>query len=388
MGRAGKRTNRRPGRRRRSHERAYFDYALLFIIVFLVIFGIVMLYSVSYYTAQTSFDDPLYYVKRQGFAITLGFAAMLFTAIIDYHLYGKLIWLIYIGALGANALLWSPLGRNYSGSTRWLRIGPVSFQPSELTKIAVILFVAYVISQSPKKIQQLKGLMGLMVLVALLDAPVIISNLSTAIIIFGIGFGMAFIACKERKYFIGVIGAGCIAVAGALIFFPYRLERVQIWFHPENYDKGYQTLQGLYAIGSGGLFGKGLGQSVQKLTAVPEPENDMIFTIICEELGLVGAIAIILLFVMLIWRLLFIANNAKDLFGSMIAIGIMIHIALQVTLNIAVVTNTLPNTGITLPFISYGGTSVAILLAEMGIALNISRSIRLDSLEVNTNEHN
>ena len=171
-----------------------------------------------------------------------------------------------------------------------------------------------------------------------------------------------------------------IAATGFLYIMavPYRRQRLQIWFHPEQYEKGYQTLQGLYAIGSGGLFGKGLGESMQKLGFLPEAQNDMIFSIICEELGLFGAVCVILLFMLMIWRFMVIANNAKDLSGALIVVGIMAHIAIQVILNIAVVTNSIPNTGVTLPFISYGGTSVAILLTEMGLALSVSRSIRME----------
>ena len=154
---------------------------------------------------------------------------------------------------------------------------------------------------------------------------------------------------------------------------------MQIWLHPEDFDKGYQTLQGLYAIGSGGLFGKGLGESIQKLGFVPEAQNDMIFSIICEELGLFGAICVILMYIMLLWRLLLIATNAKDMFGSYLVIGIMIHIALQVILNIAVVTNSMPNTGVTLPFISYGGTSIMFLVAEMGVALSVSKDAHVET---------
>ena len=159
---------------------------------------------------------------------------------------------------------------------------------------------------------------------------------------------------------------------------PYRAERIQIWLNPEKYEKGYQTLQGLYAIGSGGLFGKGLGESMQKLGFIPEAQNDMIFSVICEELGLFGAVCLILLYLLIIWRLVVIANNAADLYGSLIVVGILAHIAIQVLLNIAVVTNTIPNTGVSLPFVSYGGTSISILLAEMGLALSVSRGIKLE----------
>ena len=161
----------------------------------------------------------------------------------------------------------------------------------------------------------------------------------------------------------------------------YRGNRIEAWLHPETAgDKGYQTLMGLYAIGSGGLFGKGLGASLQKMGHVPEVQNDMIFTIICEELGLFGAVCVILLYVLMIWRMMVIANNAKDLFGALLVVGVMAHISLQVILNIAVVTNTIPNTGVTLPFISYGGTSIVFLMSEIGLVLGVSRGIKLESM--------
>ena len=204
------------------------------------------------------------------------------------------------------------------------------------------------------------------------------NNLSTAIIIAGIAFIMVFISSpKTAPFLLGVLGL--VALALVFVFGTYRQERLQIWLHPEDFDKGYQTLQGLYAIGSGGLFGKGLGESIQKLGFVPEAQNDMIFSIICEELGLFGAICVILMYIMLLWRLLLIATNAKDMFGSYLVIGIMIHIALQVILNIAVVTNSMPNTGVTLPFISYGGTSIMFLIAEMGVALSVSKDAHVET---------
>ena len=198
------------------------------------------------------------------------------------------------------------------------------------------------------------------------------SNLSTAIIILGIGVILVFVASPKYAQFVwmGILGIGFMAVF--LTMESYRLERLAIWRNPENYEKGYQTLQGLYAIGSGGLFGRGLGKSVQKLGFVPEAQNDMIFSIICEELGLFGAGIVLVLFLLLIWRFFIIASHASDLFGALIATGAMAHMMIQVILNIAVVTNTIPNTGITLPFISYGGTSVVFLLVEMGVVLNVS----------------
>ena len=208
---------------------------------------------------------------------------------------------------------------------------------------------------------------------------VAINNLSTAIIILGIAVALVFVASPKYLQFFLMGGLGVGFGAAFIMFESYRAERLKIWLHPEDYDKGYQTLQGLYAIGSGGLFGKGLGESMQKLGFVPEAQNDMIFSIICEELGLFGAICVILLFLLMIWRFMVIANNAPDLYGALIVVGVMAHVAIQVILNIAVVTNTIPNTGITLPFISYGGTSILFLLSEMGLALSVSRGIKLEA---------
>ena len=189
---------------------------------------------------------------------------------------------------------------------------------------------------------------------------------------------LIFVASPKYAQFVGMAIAVFAFGAVFIVLASYRAERIKIWLHPENYDKGYQTMQGLYAIGSGGLFGKGLGASMQKLGFVPEAQNDMVFSIICEELGLFGAICLILLFILMLWRFMVIANNAKDLYGALLVVGIMAHIAIQVILNIAVVTNSIPNTGITLPFISYGGTSASFLLAEMGLALSVSRGIQLE----------
>ena len=182
---------------------------------------------------------------------------------------------------------------------------------------------------------------------------------------------------KYAQFF--ALGGFGIAFGSIFIYLErYRADRIKIWLNPEAYEKGYQTLQGLYAIGSGGLFGKGLGESMQKLGFIPEAQNDMIFSVICEELGLFGAVCVILLFLLMIWRFMIIANNASDLYGALVVVGIMAHLSIQVILNIAVVTNTIPNTGISLPFISYGGTSVLFLLAEMGLALSVAKGIKFE----------
>ncbi|MCU6760928.1 Cell division protein FtsW [uncultured Roseburia sp.] len=357
----------------------YFDYSLLFIIIFLVGFGLVMLYSVSSYEAQSTFGNSAYYLKKQLGSVVLGLIAMFIVSRIEYHFWQRFSLLFYaIALLLCLAVIF--VGEDINGSKRWLRVGGVSLQPSELAKIGIIIFVAAVLCKTVKQVSKLKNVIKVFCFAAPIILVIAINNLSTAIIVAGIAFIMVFVVSPKYSHFIGMIVIAAVGVVGVTIMQgSYRAVRITAWLHPEQYpDDAYQTLQGLYAIGSGGLFGKGLGASMQKLGYVPEAQNDMIFTIICEELGLFGAICVILLFILMIWRFMVIANNAADLYGSLLVIGIMAHISLQVLLNISVVTNTIPNTGITLPFISYGGTSVAILLTEMGVALSVSRGIRFD----------
>ena len=348
------------------------DFILLILVLLLVVFGLVILSSTSAYNGRVKFNDPAYYLKKQLFATALGLMVMYLVSQMDYH---RLAVLAPLGYL--LAILLSPavlfFGQEYNGSRRWLALGPLSFQPSEFAKVAVILFLAWRIDTTAKKTTgfwfMCKVLFLLLPVVGLVGS----NNLSTAIIILGIGIVLIFIANPRYLQFVGIGVAGVCFLSVFLAMESYRLERLEIWRNPEAYEKGYQTIQGLYAIGSGGYFGKGLGSSLQKLGFVPEAQNDMIFSIICEELGLVGASLLILVFILLIWRLMVTAVHAPDLLGAMICAGIMGHMAIQVILNIAVVTNTIPNTGITLPFISYGGTSVLFLLGEMGLALSVSR---------------
>ncbi len=363
-----------------SEKIRFFDWGLLFIVVLLIGLGLVTLYSVSSYNAMLKFQDSAFYVKNQAKNMVIGIVFLVIFSLVDYHRWYRLSGIIYVGAIVLNIFVIFA-GSTFGGSTRWLKIGPISFQPSETMKFAIILFLSAILSRIPSQMGKTRAIFT----VFLMSAPGFIlvakSNLSTAVIILGITFVMVFVSSPRFAPFFGLSLA---AAGGAMIFllaFSYRVERIKIWLHPEDYDKGYQTLQGLYAIGSGGIFGKGLGQSIQKLGFVPEPENDMIFSIICEEMGLVGAICVILLFMLLLYRLLLIANNASDMFGSFISIGVMAHVFWQVFLNVGVVTNLFPNTGVTLPFISYGGTSCIFLLMEIGFCLSVSRGIRLESLE-------
>ena len=355
----------------RSGKKRTYDDTLLVVVLILVGIGLVLLYSTSAYNGRVKFHDSFYYLKKQGFATLVGLLGMVIISRIDYHRWVPFAIPGYLMAIFLSVAVML-FGDEYNGSKRWLSLGPFSFQPSEYVKVALIVFLAWLVTRNAKKIGKLSTLFRIMLFALPVVGLVGASNLSTAVIILGIAVILIFTASPKYGQFIwmAVTGTGFMAVFLGLE--SYRLERIAIWQNPEKYEKGYQTLQGLYAIGSGGLFGKGLGRSIQKLGFVPEAQNDMIFSIICEELGLVGAVLVILLFFLLIWRFFVIASHAPDLFGALIAAGAMGHMMIQVILNIAVVTNTIPNTGITLPFISYGGTSVVFLLVEMGLVFSVA----------------
>lgn len=363
---------------------SYYDYSLLFLIIFLVCFGLVMIYSTSSYNAQRLYGDPAYYLERQAIFAGVGILIMLFVSKIDYHLYItklpflrlKPIILLYVLCMFLQTYV-LVFGSVTKGSKRWIDLGGLGrFQPSELTKILVILFTAYIVNLAPKKLDKFTGFIKVSLFILPLIGLIVIENLSTAIIITVMYVSICFVASRRKSYYL--ISGAILAALGYVFIFKvsYRSDRIDAWLNVETADNGYQILQGLYAIASGGIFGKGLGQSMQKLGFIPESHNDMIFSVICEELGLFGAIALILLFVLLVWRIFIIAINATDLYGGLIATGVLAHIAIQVLINIAVVTNTIPSTGNTLPFISYGGSSVMVLLFEMGIVLSVSNQIK------------
>ena len=377
---------------KKKRPRRFYDYSLLFTIIFLTVFGLIMIYSSSYYNAQVNGQSPSYYMVRQAQIAFAGFVMMLVISKMNYHFFARFtipaIVVSYVCMLLVN---FTSLGIEVNGKKRWLGTRSLRIQPAELVKVTVILVLAVMITKLGKKINEWRVWGMLAALIGPLALLVTVNNLSSGIIIVGIAFVMMFVACKRKWPF--VLMAALIAavilfaepVALALeqvgILHEYQLERILVWKEPEAYaqDGGFQVLQGLYAIGSGGLLGKGLGQSIQKLSFLPEPQNDMIFAIICEELGLFGAVSVILIFLFMLYRFMVIAGNAPDLFGALLVVGVMAHIAIQVVLNIAVVTNVIPNTGITLPFISYGGTSVLFLMIEMGMVLSVSNQIRLES---------
>ncbi len=380
----------RKNRNRKIKQENFFDYTLLFVVLFLLLFGLIVLYSVSSYEANIKFGDGAYYLKNQMKATALGLGVFAFAILVDYHLWQKVSIIAYIFSLFMVLLIVTPLGRTYNGARRWLDLGGISLQPVEIVKVALIMVLAAFISAIGTKIKDNKAILWAGIILAIPTAMIffITRNASSAIILVGIATVMFFMA--DPKYL--RYGVLAIIVAIGLVFYvflslhkaqsaegtgDFRKNRVVAWLHPDDYssDTSFQTLQGMYAIGSGGVFGKGLGESVQKMK-LPEAQNDMVFCIICEELGVFGGLCVIALFLLLIYRCMVIASNAPDTFGALLVSGVMGHFALQVMMNIAVVTNSMPNTGVTLPFISYGGTSVLFLLAEVGIVLNVSKNIK------------
>ena len=369
-------TNTKTVRRKRkvrllTRNSQYYDYNLLACVVLLTCFGLIMLYSTSAYDAQVEYGSDTYFLFRQALFSVGGLAAIFVFSMIDYHFYARYAGYFY---LFSNLLLLVTkfIGHEVNGAKRWIKIGPIQFQSAEPAKLAIILFLSVLIVQFGKK---LKGFKAPAVLFAFGALTFLLTwkfteNLSTAIIILGITCALIFVAHPKTAPFVltagiglpvGIVGVrGYVSSLGASGNF--RFNRVLAWIDPEKYS---------------GLFGKGLGNSTQKIQSIPEAQNDMIFSIICEELGLFGAVLLTILFVFLLYRLMFIAQNAPDLLGSLIVTGIFAHIALQLILNIAVVLNVIPTTGVTLPFISYGGTSILFLMTEMGIALNVSRQIRI-----------
>ena len=367
----------------------FFDYTLLIVVLFLVAFGLVMVYSTSSFSALQDTGDSAYYFKRQLLTSGIGLVAMGITAFISYKFWYKIGVFIYFAAILSIFMVLTPLGKTFNGARRWIGIGGFTIQPAEFVKLALIVSLAAFAYYSGKNMQKIMNNIAYIIMAGFAAALIffITNNLSTAIILLGIAYIMLLVANPKPAWILAVSGVGVIAIVVFLVIFfqttdsatGFRFKRLLAWRNPEAFaqEEGYQTLQALYAIGSGGFFGKGLGMSIQKLGFIPEAQNDMIFSVVCEELGLFGGICLIVLFVIMIWRFMVIANNAPDMFASMLVVGVLAHIAIQVVLNIAVVTNTIPNTGITLPFISYGGTSVIFLMVEMGIVLNVSKNIRV-----------
>ncbi|MCR5702320.1 MAG: putative lipid II flippase FtsW [Lachnospiraceae bacterium] len=370
------RSVRRKRKKVNKEKSLYFDFQLMFLVLFLVALGLVLVYSTSSYTAELKMGTSFYYLKRQSVFAIMGIVAMVIVSKIDYHVWKSFSLLAMVVSIVLLALVFV-LGTASHGATRWISIAGIKFQPSEVAKIAIILFTAHMATIKVARIGNPKILLKVVAVPMVATGLIAYENLSTAIICAAIIFMIVFVTSPKIGQFVGFGIAMVVLMAIFLIIAPYRMERVQIWKHPENYERGYQTLQSLYAIGSGGIFGKGLGQSIQKMGFIPESHNDMIFSVVCEELGLFGAACVIALFIMLVWRCVVIAMSAPDLFGALIVVGVITHVSVQVLVNIAVVTNTIPPTGVPLPFISYGGTALFCLLVEIGLVLSVAGRIHI-----------
>ena len=359
------------------------DTTFLVLVLVLVVFGLVMLFSASYAFAYYNYGNSFHFILRQGIFAVGGVTMMLAISKIDYHIYEKFSYIL-IGlsvVLLIVVLFMEPL----NNARRWINLGFTTFQPSEVAKFAVIVLFAHLINVNYKRLQTFRyGVLPFMAVLAVICGLMVLEpHLSGTILIVTIGFTMMFVGGTGTKWFV----MGGVAIVGALAFLllftpllEHAIPRLEMWQNPfiDKQGDGWQTVQSLLAIGSGGVFGLGLGNSRQKHLYVPEPHNDFIFSILCEELGLVGGLIVIILFILLVVRGFAIAMKAKDKFGSMLALGLTFQVELQALLNIAVVTNTVPNTGISLPFFSYGGTSLLMLLGEMGIVLSVSRHANIE----------
>ena len=362
------------------------DIAFLSIVLILLTIGLIMLFSASYVYSYTHYDNSYLFIFQQAKYAALGLVFMFVTSHIDYHFYRKFTWIIFLISVALlGVLLVLPPMVSGMDVKRWFAIGSFSFQPSEIAKFAVILVLSHLIASNYKMMAKFKFIALLLALLGFVCILVFLEpHISATLLILLIGVVIMIVGGLSWKYILGggiIGGVGVIALllSGAV---GYSSSRIQYWLDPwaDATGKGYQTIQSLLAIGSGGIMGRGLGQSRQKFLWVPEPHNDFIFSIVCEELGLIGAIIIIILFCALVWRGFTIALKANDKFGCLMAVGLTFQIGLQAVLNIFVVTNTIPNTGISLPFFSYGGTSLVLLLTQMGIVLSISRKSNLKKL--------
>lgn len=362
------------------------DYYFLFIVIALCLFGAVMAFSASSVYAAQYHDDPAYYVKRHIIYLVLAAAVTVPFVLKARPWFWRFFGVASYAGSVVLLLLVLIIGSSYgSGATRWIQIGPISIQPSEIAKMAVILCIALIMSKYERQIKNRQkfggqfryGVLYPMIVFGFICALVMLEHHLSGIIIIGLmGLVTMYIGGTDKKWFLWLFAIGGTAVVLVLLVSDYAMLRVTTWLNIENVDplgSAWQTLQGLNAIGSGGFFGRGLGNSQQKYGYVSQPQNDFIFTIVCEELGFIGALGVVLLFGLLVWRGFRIAAKAPDKFCSIVVYGLIAKVALQAILNIAVVTNSIPNTGIALPFFSSGGTSLILQIFEMGIILSISR---------------
>lgn len=378
---------RKAGARRRYLE---VDLPFFLIVMSLLVMGIVMMFSASYAWAVNEGESGSYYAVKQIKMAMVGLVAMFVLSYFDYHKYNK-GWIAAVAYLGGVAMLVGVLvmGISENGATRWLAIGPISFQPSELMKFAIIITFSYLIAKNYKNMEKFTvGVLPYLLMLGVVAGLILKQpHLSGTLLICIIGLALIFVGGAKFRHFFAMMILGAVGIAGIVFYkiknegFTYFEKRIQSWIDPfaDVSDATWQTCQSLIAIGSGGLFGLGLGESRQKYLYLPETKNDFVFAIVCEELGFIGAVTVILLFALLIVRGFYIASKAPDKFGMLVAVGITVQIGIQAFINIAVVSNFIPNTGISLPFFSYGGTALIMQLAEMGVMLNISRQAMLES---------
>ena len=375
----------RIGKNNGFFQKGKMDIGFFSLVCILLTCGLLMLFSASYAYALSYFNNSYHFIMRQLIFAVFGFIMMLVVSKINYHFYRRFAWIVYgVSVVLLVVLLALPPMLPGTEQKRWLVLGSFSFQPSEIAKFSIILLFSHLIAKNYKQMKTFKfGVFYLGLLLAVVCGLVVVeTHLSATILIFLIGIILMIIGGIRAAYIL--VGAGVGLGGGAIIILSgvvgYASDRLTYWLNPwaDATGKGYQTIQSLLAIGSGGIMGRGFGESRQKYLWVPEPHNDFIFAIVCEELGLIGAIAIILLFCALVWRGFYIAMKAPDKFGALMAVGLTFQVGIQAVLNILVVTNTMPNTGISLPFFSYGGTSLILLLVQMGIVLSISRSANLE----------
>ena len=359
-----------------------FDSVIFYTTMILVFIGIIMVFSASFVQSSFKHDDSYYFLKRNSIYAILGFISMITISNIDYRFWKKNAKVIGIVSIILLLLVLTPLGIKANGARRWLGFGAFTIQPSEIAKFATIIITAKLIEKRYDNMKSLtKGVLPLIVIPGLFFALIMLQpNMSTAGTIILVTFVMIFVAGLNMKFVIAMLGSGVGLFLLLALTSEYRLKRILSFLDPfqDPLGNGYQVIQGLYALGSGGLFGMGLGKSQQKWFYIPEPQNDFIFAIIGEELGLVGCAVVIMLFVILVYRCVKIALNCSDIFTCMVVIGIGAQIGIQAALNIAVATSSMPVTGVALPFISYGGTSLMIFMSAVGIVLNISKHVKMN----------
>lgn len=366
--------------------RSGLDMPFLFLVLIILVIGLIMLFSSSFAYALYNFGSSYYFIVRQGVFAILGIVVMLMVSYFDYHhLHKFAVPLMIVSWLMLVLVLFLPAVK---GVHRWIDLGLFNLQPSEVAKFALILLFAHLISINYKRMDTFRyGILPYLIILGVTVGLFVLEpHVSASVILIAIAGAMLFIGGVKLRWFAVAFGSVAAAVVYLVIFtqeFAYANDRLVAWLNPFTTDKAlmadtWQTRQSLYAIGSGGLLGMGLGQSRQKYLYLPEPQNDFIFAIVCEELGFIGALIIVILFALLVWRGITLSMKSKDKFGMLLGIGLTLQVGIQVVLNIAVVTNTIPNTGIGLPFFSYGGTSLVILLAQMGVVLSISRTSAIE----------